>query len=347
MSVTTAYDGYGRLTQYIRGTEALSFQYNGRDDRVAMTSASAGVRRFVYDPAGRVIGEYGASAADVKAEFIWLSPEVANDNPFGGDDGIDGYAPLAVATPDLTGTVQLNWVHSNHLGVPLVTTDASGQPATTPNDYLAPGFPGQARVLADLYYNRYRDYDPTTGRYIQADPIGLAGGGNPYLYAGGNPMGRVDPFGWQTILITEGWRDGSWINPWGHSALSFTGKGLYSFGNDQRLEASTSQYINAELKFRNIDLVILDTTPEQEAAMAQFFRNNYKSPYDQFSNNCANLTLGALRAGGVLHGRWLPSLPLTPGDVQNALLTVGTGRIVHLRHGGSAPEYLTSFDPGR
>ena len=26
------------------------------------------------------------------------------------------------------------------------------------------------------HYSYYRDYDPTTGRYIQPDPIGLAGG---------------------------------------------------------------------------------------------------------------------------------------------------------------------------
>jgi RHS repeat-associated protein len=103
--------------------------------------------------------------------------------------------PLAVATPDGSGVIQLNWVHGNHLGVPLVTTDASGNTATTLNDYLAPGFPGQSRTLADLYYNRYRDYDPTTGRYVQVDPIGLAGGQNGYVYAANNPIRWTDPEG--------------------------------------------------------------------------------------------------------------------------------------------------------
>lgn len=198
VSVTAEYDGYGRLTGYDRtGAGSSDFVYNALDDRVTMALDTAGTRHFVYDADGRVMGEYGTSAADVKAEFIWALPQVGAGSPFGGDDGLGGYMPLAVATPDTTGQIQLNWVHGNHLGVPLVITGFGGGIPITPNDYLAPGFPGQSRVLGDLYYNRYRDYDPVAGRYIQADPIGLAGGSNPYLYAEGNPVNLVDPLGLQ------------------------------------------------------------------------------------------------------------------------------------------------------
>lgn len=41
----------------------------------------------------------------------------------------------------------------------------------------------------------HRYYDPSTGRYLTPDPIGLAGGINPYLYAGANPIVNIDPFG--------------------------------------------------------------------------------------------------------------------------------------------------------
>lgn len=44
-------------------------------------------------------------------------------------------------------------------------------------------------------YNYYRDYDPATGRYLQPDPIGLAGGVNPYTYVENNPLRFVDPLG--------------------------------------------------------------------------------------------------------------------------------------------------------
>jgi RHS repeat-associated protein len=196
-TITVGYDGYGRLTRYqTAGSAALLNDYNGLDERVS-SGTSADMRRFVYDSDGRLMGEYGTSAADVKAETIWLSPEVESaQQPFGGDDGVGGYAPLAVAT----GGGNLYWVHGNHLGVPIVVTDGTGNPAT-PSGYTRIGFPGQTQTLADLYYNRYRDYDPTTGRYIQADPIGLAGGGNPYLYANANPLKYVDPDGRNSFFL--------------------------------------------------------------------------------------------------------------------------------------------------
>lgn len=62
-----------------------------------------------------------------------------------------------------------------------------------------------------LHYNLQRYYDPRIGSYISADPIGLAGGVNPYLYANGNPLSWVDPWGLAAC------RRGEWIFPDGGS----------------------------------------------------------------------------------------------------------------------------------
>ena len=54
-------------------------------------------------------------------------------------------------------------------------------------------FPGQYYDQeTGLHYNYFRYYDPSTGRYITSDPIGLRGGLNPFSYVNGNPMRYVD-----------------------------------------------------------------------------------------------------------------------------------------------------------
>jgi uncharacterized protein RhaS with RHS repeats len=41
----------------------------------------------------------------------------------------------------------------------------------------------------------YRWYDPSTGRFLQRDPIGIDGGLNVYAYCDGDPVSVVDPDG--------------------------------------------------------------------------------------------------------------------------------------------------------
>ncbi|MET3392751.1 RHS repeat-associated protein [Variovorax sp. 1140] len=56
-------------------------------------------------------------------------------------------------------------------------------------------FQGQYRdEETGLHYNRYRYYDPSSGRFISKDPIGLQGDINVHLFAP-NAVEWVDPMG--------------------------------------------------------------------------------------------------------------------------------------------------------
>lgn len=58
------------------------------------------------------------------------------------------------------------------------------------------------------HYNYFRDYLPNIGRYIQTDPIGLAGGINRYAYVHNSPIQLYDPFGLKV------WWVGRPLNNW-------------------------------------------------------------------------------------------------------------------------------------
>jgi RHS repeat-associated protein len=92
--------------------------------------------------------------------------------------------------------VGFSYVHADHLGTPRAITDPAtnnkvwewrnddafgrNQPNENPNGQgtftFNLRFPGQyADVESGTFYNYFRDYDPTIGRYEQSDPIGLKG----------------------------------------------------------------------------------------------------------------------------------------------------------------------------
>jgi RHS repeat-associated protein len=71
---------------------------------------------------------------------------------------------------------------------------ASVSPASTVENNLR--FPGQYYDReTGLHYNYFRDYEPGTGRYVEADPIGIEGGLNVYGYANQSPLTFADPLG--------------------------------------------------------------------------------------------------------------------------------------------------------
>jgi RHS repeat-associated protein len=154
---------------------------------------------FVYDKEGQLMGEYNQTGQAIR-EYVWFeNMPVAMFTP----------DPAAAANPPL-----IYFIHPDHLNTPRVVIDKANKirwrwlaepfgttaPETNPSAlgiFTQPlRFPGQyADAESTLFYNWNRYYDPSTGRYIESDPIGLAGGLNTFVYVGGNPVSKVDSFG--------------------------------------------------------------------------------------------------------------------------------------------------------
>jgi RHS repeat-associated protein len=205
-SASFVYDGANRLTAVSQGSNSPSFVLNALGQRASKTSAN-GTFVFGYDEAGHLIGEYNATGLLIE-ETVWL-----------------GDIPVATLRPDTNGGVDIYYVHSDQLNTPrrvtrpsdnaivwAWTSDPFGNGFVDQNpvgdgQYFVYNlrFPGQYYdAETGLNYNYERDYDPQTGRYIESDPIGLAGGSySTYTYAGGNPISNVDPLGlwtWRQVI---------------------------------------------------------------------------------------------------------------------------------------------------
>jgi RHS repeat-associated protein len=111
------------------------------------------------------------------------------------------------------------YYHCDHLGTPRALFDLHGSPVwlaehddwgNVTNEYNPLNleqlirFQGQHfDAESGLFYNRFRYYDSGLGRYLNQDPIGLAGGLNTFTYVSGNPLSRIDPLGLSTADVAK------------------------------------------------------------------------------------------------------------------------------------------------
>ncbi|MFZ2754506.1 MAG: RHS repeat-associated core domain-containing protein, partial [Lysobacteraceae bacterium] len=216
---TFDYDTANRMRSVsVYGEVMMSYRYNGKGERV-YRNGNGDTVHTLYDEAGHWIGDYDVNGTVIQ-QAIWF-------------DGL----PVGVLAK-IGSSLKLHYVEADALGTPRavidpvrdlavwrwdLTNEAFGE--SEPNmdpDNDGQGFvfdmryPGQQFDSATgLNYNYFRDYDPSVGRYVQSDPIGLESGTNTYGYVRGNPMARIDPDGLRDIIVAI-WLDRALSGQVGH-----------------------------------------------------------------------------------------------------------------------------------
>jgi RHS repeat-associated protein len=190
----------------------FSTLWGGGTTTAAPSTAEKLGYQYYYDEDGNLLGEIGAGGAQStgNAFYVYL-PTPSGPMPIAAVINAKQYAvhtdhlntPRRLTQSDKR--VAWQWAFSA-FGDEQPTTGAKRyvDPITTPNAGSTTiadvtfnlRYPGQyADKESGLSYNYFRSYDAKTGRYTQADPIGLDGGWNRFAYVDGDPLSNVDPDG--------------------------------------------------------------------------------------------------------------------------------------------------------
>ncbi|UED86106.1 DUF6531 domain-containing protein [Streptomyces profundus] len=210
--------------------DTWAYTWDADDRLTSVTTPDGTVWRYRYDAFGRRtakerLGQDGRTPVEL-TDFTWQDTNLVEQTATGGD--ARGPSTLTWEHEGTTPLLQLesaghsaaqqevdrrfHAIVSDLVGRPTLLIDerdeqweTAWESRTTLWGAPLPGgpdgtdtplrFPGQyADEETGWHYNHHRHYDPETGRYVTADPLGLAPAENPRVYVH-NPLTWSDPLG--------------------------------------------------------------------------------------------------------------------------------------------------------
>jgi RHS repeat-associated protein len=195
---TYTYDRAGRLSQANQGATILGTYTHDGLERLAVRVAGSVTRRYIDDLAGQLLAEIDPVSGTV-AEHIWMG-----DRPLAFVRDVNTTPVVLFATVDHLGRVLELRDGTRTVIWSLVTQPFGEQHALTGTTPFLGRYPGQwHQAETGLAHNWHRVYDPTLGRYLEADPLGLMGDARQGPRAGmAAPGGRfVSAPGFDTRLF--------------------------------------------------------------------------------------------------------------------------------------------------
>ena len=163
---TYRYDGLGRRIEKVANGQTKRYIYDGEDILLEYDGANVLQARYTHGPG---IDEPIAVTKGGSTFFYH-------------QDGLGSVTDLT----DSTGVTAKSYAYDAYGNI-LESPGSVDQPYT----YTGREFDSES----ELSYYRARYYDPTTGRFLQKDPILFFGGINLYSYVGNNVPNRIDPRG--------------------------------------------------------------------------------------------------------------------------------------------------------
>ena len=201
---TLEYDNNGNLISKVEGSTTTTLLYDALNRMVQADKTGIASQSYTYDDQGRRIRK---SAGGNVVNYLYNGPDIVAE--YSASWALNALLTHGTNMDDplIRYSGQSQYYHQDGLGSVVGLTnqnggtdgaaryDAWGNRIAGTGAVPLYGYTGREPDDTGLIYYRARFYDPTIGRFIQRDPIGLQAGLNLYAYVGNNPINFTDPLG--------------------------------------------------------------------------------------------------------------------------------------------------------